>query len=375
MILAFADLHLGNTGAYSKLGPDGFYTAESDAITALEYIYEQSKLPEIDCIIFTGDFFHTSHPSTRNIAVVINWLNKMDLLNKPFYLIPGNHDTTNYYNSLSYTHEITYKNIKFIDDKSEIKTYTWNNYTLNFIPHVQDLDSKAKDSSVKNSLSEVLLNLKDNSIVISHLVESGAASGSEAYLLAKKVDTFDFSNSNKYKNTIFLLGHIHRPQLYTKSNGIQVVYPGSTTYQDASDLNQVKGYITISETGVIEFKTIPTIRKFMQYTIVPDKEPLEYLESIRLHKQSVIFLRMFIDYVPTPELLSFLKDKDITLGKIISKKEQLSTDTIVIDSKKSDPYDQYTDFIQQLGIDTVLKQDYVNFGKELIDTFISGGCK
>lgn len=65
----------------------------------------------------------------------------------------------------------------------------------------------------------------------------------------------------KDRKFLFLLGHIHTTQAYVKGNST-IVYPGSTSFMDESDLNLKKGFRLIDKDGAIYFEEIPGIRKF-----------------------------------------------------------------------------------------------------------------
>lgn len=358
MILAFGDLHLGEH-TYSKLQENGYYTNELECCKALEYIRDRAAKPDITMIIFTGDFFHTNHPKTNLIKYTIGWLKQMDKLNKPFYIITGNHDASTYSNALMFMHKLTLTNIKLIDSYAiDYTQITWNKYNIVFLPYVQDILSKNKDDQTNNYVSNYLNMLEDNTIVVAHIVESNATVGSEQRMLSKKVTSVDLSSSVSYSNVIFLLGHLHQYQQYTKPNGIKVVYTGSTTNNDIMDLGVDKGITLIDNTGNITFESIPNLRKFVKYIMPDDTEPLEFFKRLRIPKNSVVFVECMKAFTMSPELRELFTSKDISLGKIIIKSSK-TQETMQINYKSIDPYEISSVYIKSLNLPN--ESDYIAF--------------
>ena len=357
MLLAFGDLHFGEC-TYSKIDSEGFYTAELECIKALDAIKERASQDDIDIIIFNGDFFHTNHPKIRLVKHAIGWFKEMDKLNKPFYIIPGNHDASVYSNALMFMHKLTLKNIHLIDQyNTAYFSINWNKFKITFLPYVQDALSKNKDTLTYDHVSNILSSLEDNSIVVAHIVEPAALQGSEAFMFSKKVQSVDLNTMSKFKNLIFLLGHIHRQQVYTKSNGASVVYPGSLTYNDASDLNQQKGYIVIDNFGKINLETIPNIRKFQKYIVPTEISAEDYLRSIRLPKNSVLFLESDHDLEITKDLHDFLLTRDIIIGKITINAVGAPISECLFAT--TDPYDVCATYVKSRGLEN--EQDYIDY--------------
>ena len=74
-ILVFCDVHLG-IRTHSVQQSSGLYDAEIQARIALDEIYHRAAQDDIFAIIFAGDMFHTSHPTSENIKFLISWLEK-----------------------------------------------------------------------------------------------------------------------------------------------------------------------------------------------------------------------------------------------------------------------------------------------------------
>lgn len=94
-IAAFGDTHIGNM-AYSRTTPQGINIRVQDGYDALHAITGQivnSDVP-IHAAVHTGDMFHTSQPSMRDIKTVQYYLRELSKKGIPFYGIAGNHDVT-----------------------------------------------------------------------------------------------------------------------------------------------------------------------------------------------------------------------------------------------------------------------------------------
>lgn len=312
MILSFGDVHLGET-TYSTISKDGFYTAELETIKALTELKQVAAKPEITCIICTGDFFHTNHPAQRLINFVIPWLQDMDALGKPFYIIPGNHDASVYNHAIQFFDKLRCKNIILVNDTLQMPWYGW---MLHFVAYKQDTDSRAKEKSFNDTMMTIKANLTGKDIIVSHFVETEARTGSEAYLISRKVENIA-AEQNPGQDVIYLLGHIHRQQYYTKHTGARVIYTGSITYNDMGDLGQQKGYVLIDEQGNVTLERLNSIRLFQRYFIESNTNPLDMLKRVRLTNNSVLFLESPTTMVDSDELRSFLSARNIMLGKMV----------------------------------------------------------
>jgi len=322
MIMFFADTHLSHR-MYQSVTEDSITTSEQDVRGALDYLYEQMKLPEIELIIFGGDFFHSPRPSSESIRWAINWFKKVDALNKPFYLIPGNHDISANSNALVFLRSLNVSNIFLIDQEaSKIK---WNDWNIYFVPFMNPESSKNKYATTLAAVNTVMQSLAKSSsnIVITHIQEIASKLGSERMMLARNGDVIDFEqDKEKYDNTFVFTGHMHFPQVYQKNNGIQVIYPGSSCFMDYLDCGQKKGYITFSVEGALDFVPMREIRLFKKYTLPIGKDPIEFFTSIRMSTNEVIFLELVDDtIIDESDLREYLKTRGCHLAKLVPRRE------------------------------------------------------
>lgn len=94
-IAAFGDTHIGNM-AYPRTTPNGINIRVQDGYDALHEITSQivTSPIKIDAVIHTGDMFHSSQPSMRDLKTVQHYLRIFSKNNIPFYGVAGNHDVT-----------------------------------------------------------------------------------------------------------------------------------------------------------------------------------------------------------------------------------------------------------------------------------------
>jgi len=320
MIMYFADAHVGHR-MYQSMTDDGITTAEKDTRVALDYLYERMQEPEIELVIFGGDLFNSSRPSAESIRWIIQWFKKVDALNKPLYLIPGNHDITATSNALVFLRSLHVSNI-FLIDKSASKI-AWNSWNIYFVPFMNPESSKNKYATTMASLSSVLQSLDKNAdnIIVTHVQEVDSKIGAESMLFSRNGDIIDLGEStDQYKNTVVLSGHMHMPQAYQKANGIRVIYPGSTCSMDQHDCGQKKGYITFSKDGEIDFKPVFGTRLFKRYSLPTGKDPKEFFSSIRMSNNEVIFIELNDDtIVDESEIREYLQTRGCQLAKVLPK--------------------------------------------------------
>lgn len=96
-IAFFADSHLGYR-AYDRANAKGVNLRVQDGYDALKEIIvgivrEHQENP-IDAVVHGGDFFHTSHPSIRDIMMAQHFLRQLNKHKIPFYGLAGNHDAS-----------------------------------------------------------------------------------------------------------------------------------------------------------------------------------------------------------------------------------------------------------------------------------------
>lgn len=353
MILSFSDAHLGYRG-YGSQNSSGVFSSEEDTLRAFEGIYSRSQKDDIDMIIFCGDWFHTNHPTSLNVSSSIEFIQKMDSLYKPFFLIPGNHDASMYSNGIVFTHKLSLENTTLCDRIGGIPI-VWGKWKIRFVPYIPNTTFKEKDKIIDTAVMHAIENSTEPTIIVTHIHEISSRIGSEASMISKGVDVINCDTMRK-DNIIILTGHIHRRQSYVKGNGITIVYPGSLTYLDYSDVDQGKGYVLIDEHGTIKFEDIPGIRKFVRYTVPETMMPLDFLKSTRLLANSVIFIK-YDSEIPVREedIREYLKTRSCFLGKVYYRSSSTGEDHGAIDVSSNSPEillsNYYTNYFENSDFD------------------------
>jgi DNA repair exonuclease SbcCD nuclease subunit len=363
-ILGFADAHLG-IKTHSTQQSSGLFDAEIEARIALNEVLKRFSKDDIEIAICAGDMFHTSHPTTQNNEFITSWIEKMDSFGKPFLIIPGNHCVSTHSHSLEFISEMKkLKNIYIYDSLSyksmpKFKFFDWD---IVIVPYIQSINNKDKDKTTFNAVREAISNISNKTIFVSHIQESSCVVGSESTMISKYVDTVDF-NSMSQKNIIALTGHIHKHQIYEKRNGVVVVYPGSLFYLDKTDANQKKGYVLIDKDGRINFEEIKSIRKFVYYQIPPLVQPIDYLKKIRLLKNQVIFLSVFLDEkIDFNPIREFLKTKECLLGNIennFNKERKFNITEVSL--KKNNKFSVFADTIR-----TIKEENKIEYAEDVL---------
>jgi DNA repair exonuclease SbcCD nuclease subunit len=369
MILVFADVHLG-IKSYSSYNSKGLSTAENEARASLEEIYLRASKTDISMICCLGDFFHTNQPSTENISFAISWFHKMDSLNKPFFVIPGNHDAAMYSNSLIFLNSLKLENTKLLIKKEGFDfSYIWKNWNLKFIPYSYSDTMKNKEDSLYSEVENTIMSSSEKTIIFSHIQETTAKLGSEAIMISKGVDILNLDNIHHTKDIFLISGHIHRHQIY-KKGFMTVCYTGNTFYQDASDCNQPKGYITINELGDIKFEKLRTIRKFISFYIPKNIDYLELISSRRIEENSVIFLSLEQekDIQVQDKIVALLTRKNCILGNIKWEQSEESINTSKFKFEHTDPYKIFEESISSNeDLTSSFKKDVLSKGFFYLD--------
>lgn len=324
-IAVLGDLHFGLKTHSDQLST-GFTSCERDAITALEQFYIAASEPDIDMVIFTGDITHTNHPTSLVVSYLTSYFVKLDMLNKPIYAIPGNHDKSNYSHSFEFLKSDHLKNVVVVDD-STVK-FSTNDEDIYFVPFKFGDNPVDKYSSVQEEVSNIISTATKRSIIVSHFQESSSVSGSESVMISKSVELFDADQSTPSSPVMLLLGHIHHHQVYTKRNGITVCYTGNPYCMDKTDANKIKGFVVVNSNNFSATQIPVTgIRKFVQIHIDTDKDALSYVKSLRIVPNSVFFIDNIIksaaDRVNMSDINDYLKTYNSKVVQLTNSVEEL----------------------------------------------------
>lgn len=324
MLLCFGDVHLGHK-LYHTLTEFNITTSEETTMFALNKIKFRAMEPDITAIFCLGDLFHSPKPSTENIRYIIWWLEEMDKIGKPFYILTGNHDVGALSTSLRFTHSLKFKNIFIVENKVHTEKWgdRWNMHIIPFVS-VTSLKNKYEDTLALINQVTSNINVEENNIVFTHVQEKVSTLGAEKYMFARAVEVVDLDrHAGLNKNSIFVSGHMHAHQMYEKRNGLRVVYPGSLTYMESIDCGLQKGYVLIDYDGNVKFEELGGIRVFKKYLLPQDVFVADFFNSVQLLSNEVVFLEVSPeDKVSEHEVREILKDRGCTLGKLIRLPKQ-----------------------------------------------------
>ena len=94
-IAHFSDTHLGYRAQVASM-PDGTNIRVQDGYNALKEITHQivTSPIKIDAVVMSGDLFHFSKPTIKDIAIAQHYLREIAKYKIPVYILAGNHDAT-----------------------------------------------------------------------------------------------------------------------------------------------------------------------------------------------------------------------------------------------------------------------------------------
>ncbi len=378
MILFFSDLHKG-IKSYSQQLSSGLFTAEEEARIALDYTYERIAKPDIDLVLFGGDWFHTNQPTSENIKDSISWIKKVDKLGKPFYIIPGNHDASMYSNSIKFIESLTLQNTFLVDPSfyKRNKCLDWNGWKIQFAPYRYAESMKDKEQDLHTDVINLISTIESKSIIVTHIQETTAKIGSESIMISKGVDIIDLDAIHATKDILLFSGHMHKHQIY-KKGFMTVCYPGNTFYHDETDCNQDKGFVLFSPTGELSFESIPTIRKFIKI-YVPKDSSIEDTLNRRFSERSVVFVSLqgTKDLKKEEEIKTLLENKGLVLGTLKYVKDSVEAELALSSVNTAlDPYRIFEERIKiRQDLSDKIKLDTIAKGKFFIDQVKLKGAK
>jgi DNA repair exonuclease SbcCD nuclease subunit len=366
MILFFSDLHMG-IRSYSQQLSNGLFTAEEEARIALEYICKRAYSSDIDAVIFGGDWFHTNQPTAENIKDSIYWIKKFDSIGKPFFLIPGNHDSSMYSNGMSWINSLALANTHLITYSPF--SYRWKDWDVKFVPYSYSKTMRDKEEDVYSAIENTISTSSDKTIIVGHIQEVTAKIGSESIMISKGVDIIDMDTIHIKNDIVLLLGHIHKHQVYKKGKAT-VCYPGNCFYHDLSDANQQKGFILFDENKEITFEAIPTIRKFITIHISKDMDLDTLISKRRLVSGTVVFISTDFERNVALEdtFKTKLTEKGCILGGVRWKITEEDMDQSLTPITSSDPYKILEEKIHaKEEWDNLFKKDVLEKGFTYLD--------
>ncbi len=213
--LHVSDTHLGyNQYGLDERGQD-FFDVFSEAIDiAIEN--------NVDFVLHTGDFFHTSRPTNQTILEGLEIVKRLNDKNIPMFCISGNHDRGSQVRDVSPLSILEPFGLNIIDNKS----VEYGGVQISGMKYL----SKAG-----------IRHFGGIRAILEKLLEQGKNSSKHILMLHQEFYPF-FPNSNLYMEKEIPdgfdyvgIGHYHVSQKPKKINDYVVVYPGSTEYTAYSE--------------------------------------------------------------------------------------------------------------------------------------------
>jgi DNA repair exonuclease SbcCD nuclease subunit len=301
--LHISDTHLGYQQYNIK-------DRERDYFDVFQEAIDKAIEKNVDFIIHTGDFFHSSRPSNESILDGLYLIKKLKDHKIPMFVIPGNHDRgsgTRDRNALEILSEfglrllntdfIEYNGVNIFGLKYISPIHFKRNIILKDI--LYDLYEKATD---KNNFNILML----------HLEFAPAFSSSELQTISDIPFEYDYVG----------IGHYHQRQEPIKEEGRYVVYPGSTEYTQFNEKSYIEKGCYLVEVGGKNIEKIEFVplnaRKFLSYSIdysEIDKflEDMEKdLNSLNLNKKPILSLNINTqENISNKDILRILESKNL----------------------------------------------------------------
>jgi len=301
--LHISDTHLGYQQYNLKERERDYFDVFQEAI-------DKAIEKNVDFIIHTGDFFHSSRPSNESILDGLYLIKKLKDHKIPMFVIPGNHDRgsgTRDRNALEILSEFGLRllNNDFVEHNGVnifgLKYISPIHFKRNIILKdiLEDLCEKATD---KNNFNILML----------HLEFAPVFNSSELQTISDIPFEYDYVG----------IGHYHQRQEPIKEEGRYVVYPGSTEYTQLNEKSYIEKGCYLVEVGGKNIEKIEFVplnaRKFLSYSIdysEIDKflEDMEKdLNSLNLNKKPILNLTVNTqENISNKDILRILESKEL----------------------------------------------------------------
>ena len=247
-----SDLHIGKKLYCYDLLDDQKYVLDK----ILSYIDEYKP----DAVFISGDIYDRTNPSEEAIALLSEFLERLQASNSEVFVIAGNHDPGE---KLSFLSSVVDKSGLHIMGKfkGKLEKRSIAGADIYMLPYIRTVDAKHyfPDSSIE-SLKDAMNIIFDSSpidkskinILLAHQAVIGAiTSGSEDITIGGEspIPSSIFSDFD-----YVALGHIHRAQAVGKSN---IRYSGSILKYSASEHEpKVAVYGRISDEGAVDIEEL-----------------------------------------------------------------------------------------------------------------------
>ena len=288
----------------------------------------------IELFILAGDIFDVPHPPTDAIALFSRFLIKLkENKNLKTLIIPGNHDSSRFFDSIAPL--IEDENIiiktKFDDYKSPLKFN--NEVMIHALPYFKwsDLLNIKSELSLDNDdelhifkqfikkFSTLKNNTQKNILVAHHVFGDFLPAGSEQGLHLSGINSLPLNLFEDHFD-ILCLGHIHRHQVLRKENPLSIYSGAPMPFRFSEKGKKTVTIYNLSDEIKYEQKEIPFFRDVCSITCEESnwKKTVESnLEDLNTnHLTAYLEIVLKLEH-PNAELVEsikeYLKNKDIEL--------------------------------------------------------------
>jgi len=301
--LHISDTHLGYQQYNLKERERDYFDVFQEAI-------DKAIEKNVDFIIHTGDFFHSSRPSNESILDGLYLIKKLKDHKIPMFVIPGNHDRgsgTRDRNALEILSEFGLKllNTDFIE---------YNGVNIFGLKYISPIHFK-RNIILKDILYDLYEKATDKNnfnILMLHLEFAPVFSSCELQTISDVPFEYDYVG----------IGHYHQRQEPIKEEGRYVVYPGSTEYTQFNEKSYIEKGCYLVEVGGKSIEKIEFVplnaRKLLSYSIdysEIDKflEDMEKdLNSLNLNKKPILNLTVNTqENISNKDILRILESKEL----------------------------------------------------------------
>lgn len=254
--LHLADLHIGKRlNNFSLL---------DDQKHVLAQAIEMAK--ECDAVLIAGDLYDKSQPSADAIRTVSNFLVTLSKLEKPVFVISGNHDSAE---QIAYCHELLGQCGVFVSPSFEgtLSPYVlqdeFGEVHLWLLPFIKPANVRrycaevnSYDDAVRVALGSAAMDLSVRNVLVAHQFVLGCEVSESENRLIGGLDQISLSLFDDFDYVA--LGHLHSPQ---RLAGGRICYGGSPIKYSLSEANQKKAalMVNLAEKGSLTLENRPFV--------------------------------------------------------------------------------------------------------------------
>ena len=254
-----SDLHVGKrVNEYSLI---------EDQADILKKILKIISDESPDAVVIAGDVYDKSVPSAEAVQLLDSFLTELADMNRPVYIISGNHDSPE---RMSFGARLMEKSGIYISRvyNGSVESFALNDehgrvnfFLLPFVKpaHVRrysDAEIGSYTDAIRVITEGIGLNTEERNVLVTHQFVTGASRSESEEISVGGTDNVDASVFSDFDYVA--LGHIHRPQ---SMEGDRIRYSGSPlkySFSEAGD-NKSVTVVELYEKGNMNVRTVPLV--------------------------------------------------------------------------------------------------------------------